>query len=177
MSTAGLQGIRTSLEKMESVPTLPAILRPLLNYVDQPIEQMEVQKIVELVSCDEAIAAQCLRLANSSLYSRIREVTTIRGAVMALGVRRLRDMLLSSSLVRLLPQQNGLIDPVAFWEHSFGCALVSRHFAQRISSREPERAYLAGLLHDLGELVNSISIPDQFRAASEQAAAEKLSMY
>ncbi len=59
--------IRERVERLNSIPTVPAIIRPLLFYLERPVDQVEVQRIVDLVSCDESISAQCLRVANSAL--------------------------------------------------------------------------------------------------------------
>ena len=169
--------IRERVERLNSIPTVPAIIRPLLFYLERPVDQVEVQRIVDLVSCDEAISAQCLRVANSALYFRSREVRTVHGAIVVLGVRQVREILLSCSLLNLLPKQNWVIDPLVFWEHSLGCGLVSRFCARKARFAEPERAYLAGLLHDLGELVNMTSFQEEFRAAAQLARSEQIPLH
>ena len=100
MTMVAMDLIRDRVKRVDALPTIPAILRPLLHYLEQPMEQLEVEKIVELISCDNSIAAQCLQMTNSPLYGRRQSVNTVRGAVIALGVRRLRDILLSSSRFR-----------------------------------------------------------------------------
>ena len=162
---------------MNSIPTVPAIIRPLLFYLERPVDQVDVQRIVDLVSCDEAISAQCLRVANSALYFRSREVKSVHGAIVVLGVRQIREILLSCSLLNLLPQENWVVDPLVFWEHSLGCGLVSRFCARKARFVEPERAYLAGLLHDLGELVNMMSFQEEFRAAAQLARTEQIPLH
>ena len=169
--------IRERVERLNSIPTVPAIIRPLLFYLERPVDRVEVQRIVDLVSCDEAISAQCLRVANSALYFRAREVRTVHGAIVVLGVRQVREILLSCSLLNLLPKQNWFIDPLVFWEHSLGCGLVSRFCARKARFAEPERAYLAGLLHDLGELVNMMSFQEEFRAAAQLARSEQIPLH
>lgn len=166
--------IRERVEKLNSIPTVPAIIRPLLFYLERPADQLEVQRIVDLVSCDESISAQCLRVANSALYFRSREVQSVHGAIMVVGVRQIREVLLSCSLLNLLPKESWVLDPLMFWEHSLACGLVSRYCARKARFKEPERAYLAGLLHDLGELVNMISFQEEFRAAAQLARSEKI---
>jgi len=89
--------IRSRLEKLNSIPTIPAIVRPLLHYMEKPIDQMEVKRVVDMISCDESIAAQCLRMANSALYFLPQVVKTIHGAVIVLGVRQVREILLACS--------------------------------------------------------------------------------
>jgi putative nucleotidyltransferase with HDIG domain len=169
--------IRERVEKMNTIPTVPAIIRPLLFYLDRPVDQVEVRRIVDLVSCDESISAQCLRVANSALYFRSREVKTVHGAVVVLGVRHVREILLSCSLLNLLPQDTWIIDPLVFWEHSLGCSLVARYCARKVRYHDPERAYLGGLLHDLGELVNMLSFQEEFRAAAQLARSEKIPLH
>lgn len=169
--------IRERVERLNSIPTVPAIIRPLLFYLERPADQVEVQRIVDLVSCDESISAQCLRVANSALYFRSREVKSVHGAIVVLGVRQVREILLSCSLLNLLPKESWVIDPLTFWEHSLGCALVGRFCARKARYREPDRAYLAGLLHDLGELVNIHSFQEEFRAAAQLAQAEHIPLH
>ncbi len=171
------QMIRARLEKLNSIPTIPAIIRPLLHYMEKPIDQVEVKRIVDMVSCDESIAAQCLRMANSALYFLPQSVKTVHGAVIVLGIRQVREILMACSLFNLLPKEQTLLSTRALWEHSMGCALLSRELARRIGYADPERAYLGGLLHDLGELINCVVFPSEARACLASAAAEQAPLH
>ena len=161
--------IRSRLEKLNSIPTIPAIVRPLLHYMEKPVDQMEVKRVVDMISCDEAIAAQCLRMANSALYFLPQIVKTIHGAVIVLGVRQVREILLACSLLNLVPKGQDLITALALWEHSLGCALLGRELARRIDFPDPERVYLGGLLHDLGEIINQVVFPSESSACLARA--------
>jgi len=165
--------IRARLEKLNSIPTVPAIVRPLLHYMEKPIDQMEVKRVVDMISCDESVAAQCLRMANSALYFLPQIVKTIHGAVIVLGVRQVREILLACSLLNLVPKDQNLALAMALWEHSLGCALLGRELARRIDFPDPERAYLGGLLHDLGEIINLVAFPEESSACLARAAAEQ----
>jgi HD-like signal output (HDOD) protein len=63
------------------------------------------------------------------------------------------------------------VDLDILWRHSFGCAMVCREFADRIGYAEPEKAYLTGLLHDIGIIVNSLVYTEEYRAAVAAAAS------
>jgi HD-like signal output (HDOD) protein len=177
MSAPVDEALRSRVRNLDAMPPMPAILGPLLQCLDLPPEQIEIEKITELISRDKSIAAQCLRMANSALYCRASAVETIRGAVVKLGAVRLRDILWSSFLVRMAPKSNWPLDPTSFWEHSFGCALVSQQLAKKIALPDPDKVYLCGLLHDVGELVNSMLLPAEFKGAAERAVRENISLY
>jgi HD-like signal output (HDOD) protein len=163
--------LEAQVKKLDSISTAPAILMPLLDMLRLPSEKIRLEKVVELISYDGSIAAQCLRLANSPLFGR-RHTETVRSAVMALGLERVRSMLFSLCMNRVIPQDKWVIAPNAFWRHSLGCALVTQRMAKRIEYPEPEKAYLAGLLHDLGFLVNSFLYNEDFRECLRRAAEE-----
>jgi HD-like signal output (HDOD) protein len=172
MNTQPKDVLLKKLEDMEQMPSIPVVLAPLLNYLEQPIEQLEVQRVVALIAQDKSLAAQCLHMANSPLYGRSAEISSVRDAVVALGMQRMRDIAISCSVLTLAPNGSSAIDPTVFWEHSMGVALICRHFAQRIGFPDPGKVYLAGLLHDLGIIVNLWILPKEFGEAIELARSE-----
>jgi HD-like signal output (HDOD) protein len=165
--------LHAQIQQMDSISTAPAILQPLLEMLRLPSEEIKIEKVVDLVAYDGAIAAQCLRLANSPLYGR-RQIETVRSAVMALGLDRVRTLLLGLCMNRVIPADKWVMEPNAFWRHSLGCALVTQRMAKRIEYPEPEKAYLGGLLHDLGLLVNSVLYTEGFRECLRIAAERQV---
>jgi HD-like signal output (HDOD) protein len=164
------------LEGLRQIPTIPAVLAPLLRYMQQPLEDIDVQKVTDLIGQDKALAAQCLQMANSPLFGRSQKADSLRGAVVGLGFQRVSDIAMSCGVLNMMPR-NSKIDPVAFWEHSLGCALVCRHFARKIAYPDPGKAYLAGLLHDLGIIVHLWVLPNEFAQAFEMARTEGIQLH
>jgi len=167
MTDLRTQEFRQRLETLEKMPTIPVVLAPLLRYLNQPLDTLEVGEVVDLISQDKSLTAQCLQMANSPLYGRWQVVESIRNAVVALGMQRMRDIAVSCSLLKLMPTGKSCIDPAVFWEHSLGCALVCRQFARRIGFSDPGKAYLGGLLHDIGIVALLASIPVEFEKSVE----------
>src|ERR1700722_18607861 len=161
---------------LRQIPTVPVVLSPLLRYLQQPVEQLEVQKVTDLLAQDKSLTAQCLQMANSPLFGRWQKIDTLRSAVIGLGFQRVGDIAMSCGVLNIMPRDCGL-DPVVFWEHSLGCALVARHFARKISYPDPGKAYLAGLLHDLGIIVNLWVLPKEFIVAFEMARTEGIQLH
>lgn len=165
------------IQGLNQIPTIPTVLAPLLRYLQQPVEDLDVQKLTAMIAQDKSLAAQCLQMANSPLFGRWQKVDSLRGAVVALGFHRIGDIAMSCGVLNMMPKDRGSIDPVVFWEHSLGCALVCRHFARKISYPDPSKAYLAGLLHDLGIIVNLWVLPKEFSAAFEVARSEGIPLH
>jgi len=136
-----------------------------------------VNRVVDWIGKDKSLTVQCLHLANSPLFSHSHSIDTVRTAVVNLGMRRVREIALSCCILRLVPDKPLLLNPVVFWEHALGCALVSRQFAQQIRFPEPERAYLGGLLHDLGLVVNLWIVPEKFQEALQKAMQERIPLH
>jgi len=174
MTMETLDRLRSRITSIDAMPTIPVILRPLLHCLDQPVEQIDITRIVELISYDKSIAAQCVRMANSALFGRNKPVESVRTAVMNLGMWRVRDLLFSNSLTQVIPANRWIVEPTVFWRHSLGVALVCRKFAEILGYPDTEKAYLAGLLHDIGILVNSMVAPEEFRATFEKATREQI---
>ena len=163
--------LRQRVERLRSLPSSPALLKPLLELLHQPPDKISLDKLTQLVSYEETISAQLLRIANSPLYGRARPAESIQAAIVTLGIQRIEDILLSSCIGKLVPADKWVVDLDIFWRHSFGCAMVCREFADRIGYAEPEKAYLAGLLHDIGIIVNSLVYTEEYRATVAAAAS------
>lgn len=176
-AAVGRQVLLQRLDGLRKIPTIPAVLVPLLRYLQQPLDQLDVQEITDFLSQDKSLAAQCLQMANSPLFGRWQKVESLRGAVVSLGFQHIGDIAMSCGVLNLLPEAKTNLDPVVFWEHSLGCALICRRLARKIGLCDPGKAYLAGLLHDLGIIVNLWVLPQEFGAAFEIARAEGIPLH
>jgi HD-like signal output (HDOD) protein len=177
MSDERQQRLRQRLETLEEMPTVPVVLVPLLRYLEQPLDTLDVQQVVDLISQDKSLAAQCLHMANSPLYGRWTAVDSVRNAVIALGMQRMRDIAVSCSVLTLMPKGQTSVDPTVFWEHSLGCALVCRQFAQKIGFHDPAKAYLGGLLHDIGVVAELCVVPKEFQVAFDLARSQRIPLH
>src|SRR6266566_5019509 len=124
------------LNAIDQMPTLPVVLTPLLHYMEQPLERLEVQQVVDLISQDKSLTAQCLQLANSPLFGQWQKIDSVRAAVMALGMQRMRDVAMSCSVLTLLPPETAGADP----HHRIRpCPLRNRNRTERTGSSGENR--------------------------------------
>lgn len=164
--------IRERVQRIETMPAIPAVFLPLLKLLSNSAEEVKVDEVVRLVSYDNTIAGQCLRLAGSPLFGLSQAPKSIKGAVITLGLRRVQTILLTCCLGQALPAKKGTLDPAIFWRHSLGCAMVCRKFSEKLAAADSEKAYMAGLMHDIGFMVNCLAFPKEFAIAMESAALE-----
>jgi putative nucleotidyltransferase with HDIG domain len=166
--------IRDRVQHIETMPTIPSVFLPLLNLLSGPDEEAKVDEVVRLVSYDNTIAAQCLRVAGSPLFGLARPPHSIKAAVVTLGLRRVQTILLTCCMGQAFPVKEWVLDPAVFWRHSLGCAMVCRKFSEKLASADSEKAYMAGLLHDLGFMVNALVFPKEFATAVERARRDEI---
>jgi putative nucleotidyltransferase with HDIG domain len=173
--TPALQAMITErVGRIQTMPAIPAVFLPLLEMLSAPPDQVKLDKVVELVSYDNTIAAQCLRVASSPLFGMTKSPASIKGAVISLGLRRVETILLTCCLSQAFPSRNWIIDPGVFWRHSLGCAMVCRKFSEKLKEVDGDEAYMAGLMHDIGFLVNCLTFPDEFTPAMECAYKQQI---
>lgn len=175
MTTAIIsETIRERVKRIETTPSIPAVFLPLLELLNEPPEDVKLEEVVKLVSYDNTIAAQCLRVASSPLFGLAKSPESIKGAVITLGLRRVETILLTCCLGSAFPTKNWALDPSVFWRHSLGCAMVCRKFSEKMGAHDHDRAYMAGLLHDIGFMVNCMAFPGEFAAAVKHALQEQI---
>ena len=164
------------VKQMGNLPAMPTILTTLCEALSASPNKIDVSQIARTISYDKALTAQCLRQANSALYRQRGDVATVREAVLALGLWRIRDIAFSCSLPLLFANLSSGVGKGVFWRHGLGTAVVSQNLAGKFCAGNHEQAYLAGLLHDIGILVNAILFPEDFRDVMEEATAERASI-
>lgn len=116
----------------------------------------KVADLEAMIVGDQALASQILRAANSSLYKGLQHVTTIQKAIIRLGIRQVAMLAMAVSQRSLYLIQHPLLKSYMekLWQHAFASALGSQWLARRCNyPQQADHAFLAGLLHNIGQLV------------------------
>ncbi len=135
---------------------LPVFDRTALQ-IQQEITKADVdQRVVEnLIVQDQALTSHVLKVANSSYYKGLSEITTVRNAIVRLGLKEVANIVTLVSHRQHFkasdPQARKLMN--ALWRHSVACGLGAKWLAtQGGLDVQPNEAFFAGLLHDVGKL-------------------------
>jgi diguanylate cyclase (GGDEF)-like protein len=152
------------LGRADNLPSLPAVALEVLRLSED--EDASLDDLASCLSRDPALAAKLLRLANSSLFSTGKAVTTLQRATMLLGMKTVKLMALSFSLAGALPKRGkqGSFDFTAYWHRSLVCAIAARSLARLVKSPQADEAFLCGLLAHYGKLVLTRCLPDEYEA-------------
>ncbi|HUP05189.1 MAG TPA: HDOD domain-containing protein [Bryobacteraceae bacterium] len=112
-------------------------------------DDVDLQQLAKVIEGDPAFAADVLLLANSSLFGFPSRMHSLRHAIAILGLDRIKALAITVAMRAFLGQRNPLVRQC--WQHSVACALVSEELAA-IFDISSDRAYTAGIMHDIGRL-------------------------
>jgi len=142
---------RQLLQETRGLPALAAVVTKVMTAV---IEETSAREIAELIEKDSAITSRVLKVVNSAYYGVSGHVSTVTQAVPILGIKVIKNIVLTFSVMDIFAQGKGKgVDFKKLWEHSFTTAVASRALAKRADYGDPEEALVAGLLHDVGILL------------------------
>jgi len=152
--------IESLLNDLGEIPTLPSIATTIMEKTLDT--KVNARQIAQMVEKDQALSIKVLKVANSPFYRRIKEISTIRGAVVLLGFNVLKSIVLSISVINLFNEKDKrALDFYKFWQHSIACAVCAKAIANKVFPASAEDAFIAGLLHDLGKVVADQLICDK----------------
>ena len=141
---------------------LPEAVTRLKECMDD--QAASIDDVAEIIAFDPGLTAQILKVSNSALYRFPKQIDTISKALQVIGTRSAYDLALAYGVTQAFSNiESQIIDIDKFWEQSVSCGLLAKYFAEYRRQREPERLFVAGLLHNIGELVVVATVPEQAR--------------
>jgi putative nucleotidyltransferase with HDIG domain len=148
------------VKQIRDLPSLSAVVSELLATMEQ--EDIDTNALAVKIALDQSLTAKTLRLANSSFYGMSSKVTTIQQAIAVLGFHSIRTLVTACAVTGSFPASaNSLFNFKGFWRHSVATAISAKLLAARLKFN-PDAAFTAGLLHDIGTLVLATRFPAEF---------------
>ncbi|MCA8954144.1 MAG: HDOD domain-containing protein [Planctomycetes bacterium] len=148
---------REILHKSDLIPPLPDLVVRLLAILNK--QETEPHDLEELMQNDQVLVAKMLAMVNSPFYGLSRSIVSIREAVMVLGFRGVRSLVLATSTARFLQRDYTIYghSEKGLWLHAASVATGAKVIARSAgsSAEVAEQLFVAGLLHDIGKLLLS----------------------
>lgn len=139
-----------------------AVKLPVFNSASARIQQEmaksepSIPVIEKIITSDQALATQVLKIANSSFYRGLAEVGTVRAAIMRLGMEEIEKIVLLATSRQHFHSTDKAINAMMkkLWQHAVGCAYGSVWLSRRYSyGVDQSQAFFGGLFHDVGKLL------------------------
>lgn len=163
---------REILHKSELIPPLPDLVVRLLAVLNK--QETEPQHLETLMQNDQVLVAKMLAMVNSPFYGLNRTIRTIKEAVMVLGFRGVRSLVLATSTAKFLQRDYAVYghEPKGLWLHAACVAAGSKMLAKacKLGADAAEQLFVAGLLHDIGKLMLVPYLNENQRGAATAAS-------
>lgn len=149
VAVAGPPSFGEALQTLRALPPLSAVAGYLLQQVSQ--EGVSFRKVSDVIRTDAPISADMLRMANSALFGARFPVTGVLHALAMMGLDRVRSLITTVALKNLVGTAPGTPALLRCWRHNLASAFLAEELARKCGV-DPDFAYTAGLLHDIGRL-------------------------
>lgn len=175
MTTATVENkVKLVVSNIRNLPTPPIVFHQIQKVIGDP--KASAGQIAAVLAEDPAISVKVLKLTNSAFYGLSREVDSVKQAVVIVGMEAIKSLVLSAAVLDMFKGQN--VDPgyhEDFWRHSLATAVCSRILARRISRGlvEPDSAFSAGLLHDIGKMIVCCFLPEEHSLFMQQRQSDQ----
>jgi len=165
--------VKVALSRIGEIATLPEITTKIITVVDDP--RSTARDLHTIIKNDPALATKILKVVNSAFYGLPGQVSDLDRAIVLLGLSAVKNIAISASISRLFTgvQLSDNFSARDVWKHSVAVGVATRQFCSLIGKRAfAEEAFLAGLIHDLGLLVERQAFPEHLAEVIQSASRD-----
>jgi HD-like signal output (HDOD) protein len=166
--------ISAAVNSISHIATLPEITVKIIELVENP--RSTAQDLNKLISNDPALVARILKVVNSAFYGLPGQIGSINRAIVLLGLNAVKNIVIAASLTKLF--RGGRISTQFsakdLWAHSVAVGVFSKMIVGRLHNALPDEAFLAGLIHDIGILVELQAFREPLVEVAERAGRENV---
>ncbi|NLB64217.1 MAG: HDOD domain-containing protein [Fibrobacter sp.] len=156
-------------KEISELPALPDVILKSNALLSNP--RSSITELGAVISSDQIIAAKIIRVVNSALYGFPGRISSINHALVILGFSAVKNILLTTAILSNfnLKQEIHGFSMQSFWRHSLATGCVAQVLALHTLQKNPDEAFVAGLLHDIGKIILTQTLPEKFYKAVEIA--------
>lgn len=162
----------TAVKGISHIATLPEITVSIIELVEDPTST--AQELNRIISNDPALCSRILKVVNSAFYGLPRQIGSINRAISLLGLNAVKNLAIAASLAKLFKggALGSRFDAKDLWTHSVATAATSKTLARTLRLNFADEAFLAGLIHDIGVVVELQANRDALLAAVNGLAVD-----
>lgn len=145
--------VSKAVREISHIATLPEITVKIIELVEDPTST--AQDLHKVIANDPALCSRVLKVVNSSFYGLPGQIGSINRAIVMLGLNAVKNIAISASLAKLF--RGGQLCPnfaaKDLWTHSVSVGVAAKSIADELGMAISDEAFLAGLIHDIGVMV------------------------
>jgi len=164
-------------KEIRNIPPLPGAFTEIMHKINDEVP--DYTTLAGIISKDPALVSRVLIVANSSFYGFSGRINGIKEACLILGLHTIRHIAFTVGvLMQLSTDKKGRpnIDHQKLWYHSLGAGVVARTFAAYVRE-DPDTAFTAGLLHDIGKIIFDVYFTNEYARVVEHRDQEGCSLF
>jgi two-component system cell cycle response regulator len=135
-----------------NLPSFPQVAAKLMEASRD--DKASLHDLAKIVETDPGISIKVLEIVNSAMYGLGRKITSLADAVVILGLDEIKKLAIGMTVFEKMFKvgTNEQFNRLLFWRHCLSVAVLSMKIAEKTGYHDPDEAYIAGLLHDIGKV-------------------------
>lgn len=168
------QIVDKAMADVSHIATLPEITLQIIKIVEDP--DSTANDLHKIISNDPALCARVLKVVNSAFYGLPGQIGSINRAIVLLGLNAVKNVAIAASLAKLF--RGGQLCPEfsakELWKHSLSVAAGVKLISDKAAIDTPDEAFLVGLVHDIGIMVEMQAMRTKLIEVFEYRAANSV---
>jgi len=169
LETADQPNVLKAVQQVSQIATLPEITCKIIQIVEDP--KSAAKDLRDVITHDVALSAKILKVVNSAFYGLPRQVSSVDRAIVLLGLSTVKNIAIATSVAKMFAGKrfSGRFSPRDLWHHSLACGVFCKMMTKAREIADRDELFVAGLMHDLGILVENQVFPQKFAEAIDAA--------
>lgn len=161
------------IKEFQDIKTLPHVAIKVTQLINS--ENCSAQEFEEIIKLDPILSARLIRLVNSPYFGLNSKVNSISKAIIYMGMKQLRNLVAIEALRNMNNSKTSeILNRYKLWMHSAIVAILCELIAKRIFGMFPEDPFLAGIIHDIGFILEDQIVEDKFNQACKKFSEKKI---
>ena len=158
---------------LKKMPIIPDVATKILSITEEKLD-ISFKELENTIMLDAGLSTKILKVANSALYARQREVKSLQMAITLLGYKTIKSLVLLITASNMFSAGKSGPFYQFFWRHSVINAFLARDMARKVGARSiSDGCFLAGLLHDIGQVALQAAHPEEYKRVLDATATTR----
>ncbi len=159
---------------INDLPIIPDVASKIMSIAENNFD-ISFKALEEIIMIDPMLTSRILKVANSALYARQSEIINLQMAIGLLGFNNIKSLVLLITASQFSKKLKTSEYMNKFWRHSIATAFIAKHIMHRKKDRaNEETAFVAGLLHDIGQVALFQSNPEEYEKLLDSVMQEDM---